>query len=151
MNLVVGFPGETQQDFEETMAFVTKIAPKMLRISSIATLDLDHSYMWDHLNEFDIVTKDKDRHISWRTGDGMNTYEIRLGRAEALVNHAYSLGLTHQLYDVDIERQDCLMKLSTLRWRRMRGRAKHMIKSGLRATHLLEPARRVVSAMHRNS
>lgn len=151
VNLVVGFPGETEEDFEDTTAFISKIAPKILRISSIATLDLDHSFIWDHLDEFGIVKRDEDRHISWCTRDGLNTHEIRLERAERLVNHAYSLGLTHDLYDVDIERQDCLMKLSTLRWRRMRGRAKHVIKSGLRATHLLEPARRVASALHRDS
>ena len=60
--------------------------------------------------EYGIVKLEKDRHISWYTKDGLNTYDVRLKRAECLVNHARSLGLTHYLSDVAIEKKDQLLK-----------------------------------------
>jgi len=150
LNLVVGFPGETDQDFEETLAFVAKMAPKVSQIVSVATLNLDHSYLWDHLDEYDVVRLGKDRHISWYTKDGSNTYEIRCKRAERLINRAHSLGLTHDRYDADIERRDRLIKIGVVKRRRLKGRTKHAVKRLLRATRLLSPAQRLAAAMRRS-
>tara|TARA_Y100000294_G_scaffold140330_1_gene134042 strand:+ start:512 stop:1900 length:1389 start_codon:yes stop_codon:yes gene_type:complete len=104
LNMVAGFPGETEKDFQDTIDFITKISPKVSRIVSVATLNLDHSYLWDHLNEYEMVKYDKDRHISWHTRDGQNTYAVRCKRAERLIRHSRSLGISHDRYDADIEK-----------------------------------------------
>ncbi|MCK5557134.1 MAG: radical SAM protein [Candidatus Hydrogenedentes bacterium] len=149
ITLIVGFPGETEQNFEETLAFLTKIAPKVWQVTSVATLNLDHSYIWDHLNEYGIVKLEKDRHISWYTKDGLNTYDVRLKRAERLVNHARSLGLTHYLYDVAIEKKDQLLTMDVVRRNRRIAHTKHRIKNVLRGAHLLRPAQRVAAVLRR--
>jgi radical SAM superfamily enzyme YgiQ (UPF0313 family) len=147
LNLVVGFPGETEADFQYTMDFITKMAPKVSQIVSVATLNLDRSYLWDHLDEYGVVRQDKDRHISWYTKDGSNTYEVRVKRAERLIDHAHGLGLTHNRFDADIERKDRVMSTGTLRRRRLQGRAKRCLKKALQKTNLLGPAKRVRLAL----
>ena len=147
LNLVVGFPGETEEDFQYTMEFITKMASKVSQIISVATLNLDRSYLWDHLDEYGVVGQAEDRHISWYTKDGSNTYEVRVKRAERLINHAHSLGLTHDRFDADIERKDRVMSISTLRRRRLQGRAKHYLKKTLQRPNLLGAAQRVRLAL----
>jgi radical SAM superfamily enzyme YgiQ (UPF0313 family) len=151
INIIVGFPGETEQDFQQTLAFLTKMASKVSQIDSVSTLNLDHSYLWDHIDEYGVVKREQDRHISWYTTDGLNTYDVRLNRAEQLLNHAYMLGLTYNLYDVDIERRDRLTTPSALTRRRVKGLVKHGIKSVLRATHLLTPAQRAIALVRRSN
>jgi len=122
LNMVIGFPGETEDDFQQTLNFITKVAPNVSRIVSVATLNVDYSYLFYHLDEFDVILKDKDRHISWVTNDGENTYEVRCKRAEQLMEHAASLGLTHDRYDVDIQRKDGIIDIETVKKRRKAAR-----------------------------
>ncbi len=149
LNLIVGFPGETEEHFQQTLRFIKKLAPKVTRIVSVATLNLDHSYLWDNLDEFGVVKQEKDRHISWYTRDGANTYEFRCDRANRLLAHAHDLGLTHDRFDVDIERRDTLIGVKELEERAARVRRRHRVKQTLQAVHLWGPAKLVKSALSR--
>jgi len=149
LNLIIGFPGETEEDFQETLALLTKIAPKVSQIVSVATLNVDRSYLWDHLDEFNVVRQVKDRHISWYTKDGSNTYEIRGERARRLVNHAQALGLTHDRLDLDIEQKAGLIDVDFVKRRRAQLIRRERLRNALIATRLLGPARRVRSLLRR--
>jgi radical SAM superfamily enzyme YgiQ (UPF0313 family) len=139
LNLIVGFPGETEEDFQETLALLAKIAHKVTQVVSVATLNLDHSYLWDHLEEYDVVKLDKDRHISWYTRDGTNTYAVRLDRADRLLRHVHDLGLSHMRFDADIERKDALIGLDQVRRRRETILFKREVKQLLRTVKHLNP------------
>jgi len=142
LNLIIGFPGETEAHFQETMRFLTKVAPQVHRIVSVATLNVDRSYLWDHLDEYNVVKQTTNRHISWYTEDGTNTYEIRCDRARRLLEHAHALGLTHDRFDADIEKKDGLFDVDGEVRRRAAVLRKHRLKSALVKAHLWEPARR---------
>lgn len=120
LNLVVGFPGETEDDFKQTLKLITDLAPKISRIVSICTLNVDRSYLFDHLEEFKVIcdTQDLKRHINWKTKDGLNTYEIRSERAKRLVNQAKKLNLTHDRFDLDIERKDTMITMTDVKHNR---------------------------------
>jgi len=145
LNMVVGFPGETEEDFDETLAFVSKLAPKISQIVSVSTLNVDHSYLWDHLDDYGVVKLDTDRHISWYTKDGLNTYEVRLDRAARLIERAHSLGLTHDRFDADIEKKEMSITIDEVKRRRRNAR----IKDVLRPLHLVGPAERVAAVIRR--
>ncbi len=139
LNIIVGFPGETEEDFRQTLDFLTKIAPKLRQVTSVATFNLDHSYLWNHLAEYDIVRHEHDRHITWHTADNSNTYEIRLQRAQRLIRHLAELGVQHARFDADIERADNLASIRRLQFRRKKLLLKHYTKKALQHTGILAP------------
>jgi hypothetical protein len=119
LNLIVGFPGETETEFQETCDFLKRNADKLCRIVSVATLNFDRSELWEHPTDYDIVFHEHDRHISWHTKDMSNTYEIRCNRAERLIQLAQSLGLMEKFrFDADIERKDWNIGVEELKHRK---------------------------------
>jgi radical SAM superfamily enzyme YgiQ (UPF0313 family) len=115
INLIVGFPGETEADLHDTCDFLTKMAPKLWRIVSISTLNLDRSELWRRVNDYGVTFEEGDplRYINWHTTDMSNTYEIRCARADKLIKHAQDLGLLNQFrFDVDIENRSRLVTMA---------------------------------------
>lgn len=74
VNLVVGFPGETEQDFIETVKFIQRNKKYINTIESINLCVID-KYIADNFN--DITIKDCN---NWYTNDMTNTLEIRQKR-----------------------------------------------------------------------
>lgn len=96
VNIIVGFPGETQRDFEETCEAIKKNRKYITWVSWISTClirygsDLDtnpHNYevIWHR----DLKTRINE----WTSVDGKNTYEARKRKAEKILELAEELGL----------------------------------------------------------
>ncbi len=86
-NIIVGFPGETEDDFEETKDFVRECKRYTIHIELPTFLLLKGSYVYNHLDEFNILPieySDPDWQLKWQTKDNLNTYDLRKRRLEEL-------------------------------------------------------------------
>ena len=92
-NIIVGFPGETELDFHETIEFVKK-TQAYLNAIGVPMMELRrNSYVYDHPDEFGLANREQ---LHWRTTDDSNTYELRLARMrlihEAIGNRLFTQG-----------------------------------------------------------
>ncbi|OQA58385.1 MAG: Threonylcarbamoyladenosine tRNA methylthiotransferase MtaB [Candidatus Omnitrophica bacterium ADurb.Bin277] len=87
--VMIGFPGESEEDFRETCHFVKKNADVIDAIKSINTLHLiAGTDVYDHAAAFGLKSlPEKDWYYLWETKDG-NTYPVRKRRAERLLQIA---------------------------------------------------------------
>lgn len=82
-NFMFGFPGETEEDFQETLAFIRATGPFITRAYPSRTYCAleEHSYLRSHADEFGIKHP-VGHHLYWESVDGKNTYPIRLQRCQ---------------------------------------------------------------------
>ena len=83
-NFMVGFPGESEADFDKTLAFLRRNARWLDQVYCSATFtSLENpSYLADHLKEFGVKHNpgQPPHNLYWESEAGDNDYEIRLGR-----------------------------------------------------------------------
>jgi len=103
VNLIVGFPTETEEHFQETLSFLRENQDNIDCIVSAATFNVAYSDLWNRLDEFDIVTYEHNVHNSWHTRDMTNTLEVRLDRLKRLVDLGGELGIMNVRTDYEIE------------------------------------------------
>jgi len=90
--LMVGFPGETEADFQETIDFVRRNAPFISQIST-SLCDIQKGSRLDaYPGQYGVKAPLKDR-LRWELADGSNTYEIRRERHARLTELIRSLGI----------------------------------------------------------
>ncbi|MBI3547474.1 MAG: radical SAM protein [Elusimicrobia bacterium] len=96
-NFMFGFPGETEEDFEQTLVFLRRNRASLDRVYASATFTSleDRSYLKDHEAEFGIRRQDPERfhNLYWESDDGANTYPVRLARYKRFRELAISLGV----------------------------------------------------------
>jgi len=92
---MLGFPGETEEDFEKTLDFLKRNAKYMdFAYPSRAFCTIEpHTYLEKHMEEFGIVPNPK-INTYWESKDGTNTYPERLRRCEVFSEFASSIGLS---------------------------------------------------------
>ena len=84
VNFIVGFPGETEENFRETMEFVRRNRQWICGVTSVNTcIVLEGSSLEIGAKTFGIQFPDQDKDIGWWSGD--NTPQLRNDRAKRLV------------------------------------------------------------------
>ncbi len=81
-NIIVGFPGETEEQFAETIKFLKRIYP-YFRVIGLPLMEIRrNSFVYDNPQIFGVV--DPNVTVEWETEDGSNTYELQKRRCEVL-------------------------------------------------------------------
>ncbi len=84
INLIVGFPGETEEMFQETLQFVRDYNKYFSTVGIIPMLILANSLVHDKPQEFGLDPETLPEALKWKSSDGSNTYEARLKKVEIL-------------------------------------------------------------------
>ena len=85
-NIISGFPGEDENTFLETKAFVQRCRNYACHIELPVYLLLKGSYIYNNLDEFNIapINYNGNWQLEWETKDGKNTYPLRVARMKEL-------------------------------------------------------------------
>jgi len=83
-NIIVGFPGESDLDFQETAAFVTKNNRYFEAIGLPYMTLLRNSHVYENASSYNI--QNRDAALEWELIDGSNTYSIRQERRQHLMS-----------------------------------------------------------------
>ena len=86
INLIVGFPGEEEQDVDETIKFIRENAKRIDKINSLNICTIDCGmYIYDHLEEYGIDKKMFTDWYAWCNKDLSSTLEKRVERHRKLM------------------------------------------------------------------
>ncbi|MBO7431819.1 MAG: radical SAM protein [Elusimicrobia bacterium] len=93
-NFMFGFPGETEEDFQQTLEFITETGKYFERVypsRSYCAIE-QFSTLHEHPEKFGIKTP-FNHHLYWETIDGKNTYPVRLNRCKRFEQKCHELGV----------------------------------------------------------
>jgi radical SAM superfamily enzyme YgiQ (UPF0313 family) len=96
ISLVIGHPGEEEEDLRQTVEFLTLNAPAIHRINNINHCVVTYgSDIWNHPERYGIILPEPldTAYINWRSADGGNTLEMRMERQRRVLSVCASLGI----------------------------------------------------------
>ena len=82
ISLIVGFPGETDEMFLKTKEFLSEFKDYFIAVGVQPMMIAKNSLVYDKFEHFGVDCIDDG--LRWQTTDGMNNYDIRLKRVEAV-------------------------------------------------------------------
>ncbi len=93
--LIVGYPGESEEEFAKTLAFIDRNRKYLTGVKSVNTLHLvDGTYLYNHKEKYGIeLIEGKEENIFWTSDEGKNTYERRKEKARRLISLLEKLNL----------------------------------------------------------
>ncbi len=94
INILVGFPGEREEEFAQTLAFLKTHAPSIDRLDSVSTLQVvTDTPLWQRIEQFGVVLPEKEPHDRWYTEDKSNTWDIRQQRLQKVLSVVSEYGI----------------------------------------------------------
>jgi hypothetical protein len=94
VNVVVGFPGETESEFRQTTQFIKDNRQVIDAIGSVSTCAIiNGADCMEHPERYGVCTRGEIDSSYWRSIDGSNTYVVRKRRAQELLSLARALDL----------------------------------------------------------
>ncbi len=95
INLICGFPGETEAQFQQTLAGLEEARPWIDRVTSLSICAVvPGSPLWTEHEQLGILRPPPGHFHEWSLQDGSNTLPIRLERHERMKAKVQELGLS---------------------------------------------------------
>lgn len=94
INLICGFPGETEQDFQDGLAALERHRDLIDRVTSLSICAvMPGSALFSQPDRFGITLPPAGHYHEWQTVDGSNTLPLRIERHARLCERVRELGL----------------------------------------------------------
>jgi radical SAM superfamily enzyme YgiQ (UPF0313 family) len=94
INLIVGFPGETEADIDETIKFIRENAKWIDKINSLNICTIGPGmYIYEYLEEYNIDKSMINDWYAWFNKDMSNTIRVRIERHQKLISVCSELNL----------------------------------------------------------
>ncbi len=95
INLICGFPGETEEDFQRTLDALEEHREHIDRVTSLSVCAvMPGSPLWTEHDKFGITLPTPGHYHEWETLDGTNTLAVRIERHARMKAKVAELGLS---------------------------------------------------------